>query len=298
MYLNPAFAGSTLDTRTMLQYRNQWIGLETPFSTVNVAFDQNSDRLRGGYGVYFINDRGRNINRSELSFVYSKEIEISSKWRIRAGAQGSFTYKYTDGSGFVYGDQLNSRNSNIGTSLENIPYATKFYPDLGAGGLLYSKKNWIGLSAHHLVMPNQSVISNQTIRQDIKLSLHGGTKIQLGGDLDEHSFSPCFQIKSQGNAFQTDIGAYYHRNFLLTGAWYRGLPLLSKQGSIQQDAFAFLVGFKSELLAISYSYDLPLTRMVFSTGSHEIVLQYEFDILSSKKPRMDRNKQKLPCPRF
>src|SRR4051812_20306437 len=63
MYLNPAFAGTTDDSRAMFNHRIQWPKLDATFITSSFAFDHYFDRYNSGVGFIVTTDR---ISASEL----------------------------------------------------------------------------------------------------------------------------------------------------------------------------------------------------------------------------------------
>ena len=56
LYLNPAFAGSERCPRLSLSYRNQWPAFGSTYVTYNIAYDQYWHALRGGVGIYLMDD--------------------------------------------------------------------------------------------------------------------------------------------------------------------------------------------------------------------------------------------------
>ena len=56
VYLNPAFAGSKICPRFVMNYRNEWPNISGKFITTAAAYDQRVDALRGGLGLMFVND--------------------------------------------------------------------------------------------------------------------------------------------------------------------------------------------------------------------------------------------------
>ena len=58
MYLNPAMTGSDRCPRFVMNYRNQWPGLQNgQFVTYSASYDQHVDAVAGGLGVMVMTDR-------------------------------------------------------------------------------------------------------------------------------------------------------------------------------------------------------------------------------------------------
>ena len=50
-YINPAFAGASVQSRISAQYRNQWSALPGGFSAFNLAYDQFLPTIYSGMGL-------------------------------------------------------------------------------------------------------------------------------------------------------------------------------------------------------------------------------------------------------
>ena len=72
LYLNPAFSGSAPKgaPRGNLNYRDQWPGIGRTYVTTAVSYDQYVDKVGGGLGVKFVNDRSGDGNlQVKVNFV-------------------------------------------------------------------------------------------------------------------------------------------------------------------------------------------------------------------------------------
>ncbi len=47
-YINPAFAGASVQSRLSAQYRNQWAAIPGGFNAFNMAFDQYMPNINSG----------------------------------------------------------------------------------------------------------------------------------------------------------------------------------------------------------------------------------------------------------
>ncbi|MDX2191437.1 MAG: type IX secretion system membrane protein PorP/SprF [Bacteroidota bacterium] len=297
-YLNPAFAGATPCWRAGLNYRNQWFLGPRPYTTYMAWLDKNLRKIRSGVGGYIYYDGigSGAFQTYEFAAQFAHEININDDLKFRLGIQPSYHLKYyTLGTNFSYGDEYTNLEGRVnGTSdAANIPGSLQFF-DLSSGALVYSEKFWLGFASHHMLRPFFG--PTRSDRVPIKFSVHGGFKIQLN-DYYESILKPAFQVRSQAGNLQTDLGVYYERDKLILGAWYRGIPVLSTDAAINQDAFAIMGGVKIQSFQIAYSYDLPITKMIYTYGSHELSAIFEFCIYRGKR-KPPRNVQQLPCPVF
>lgn len=302
LYMNPAFAGAVDCWRAGLNYRNQWFLGTTPYSTYKAYVDHNLQPtlgINGGAGMYvFYDNRGAgDYTTIEIAPMISYKISLNEDLDLRFGLQPSYHFKYANGvSNVVFGDQIENLNGvQRGTSDNlNRPGSYNFF-DLSSGALLYSKNFWLGLSAHHMLR-NSFMVNPNTNLVPMRISIHTGYKIDLSTDVSS-SLSPAANFRTQGANMQLDLGAYWQQQKLILGMWYRGIPLVT--GTLaNSDALAFLVGFQHNQMRIGYSYDLPLSKLINSFGTHELSLVYEFCFYYSKKQRPPANVRRLPCPQW
>lgn len=295
VYLNPAFAGATPCWRLGANHRNQWFLSNRAYATYMVSVDKNIRSIGAGLGGYILHDTpgAGGYNTFEFAVAFAKQIKINKDLQFRIGLQPSYHLKYLTATNNIYGTQLNNLQGFVGGPGDAPQVASYNFFDLSTGFLLYSRSFWIGLGVHHLLR-NPLMTSYLTEYVPMKVSLHGGKKIELFDDAGS-TITPAFQLKNQGTAFQLDLGVYFERNHLVLGTWYRGIPFITGKG-LNSDALAFLIGYKKYDFRLCYSYDLPLSRMINSFGTHEISLVFEFCKGGKEKP--PRNIQQLPCPVF
>jgi type IX secretion system PorP/SprF family membrane protein len=296
LYLNPAFVGATPCFRVGLNYRNQWTLSDRPYSTAILSLDYQIRSIKAGIGGYVMYDNpgAGGFTTYEFAPIISKEVTLRDDLKFRLGVKPSYQQKYQVGNKYTYGDNFTNLQPT-GGSIDNGQLASSYnFFDLAAGLLLYSNKFWVGLAADHIVHIGTPLITNYV---PLKLSLHGGMKFELN-DGYETVLKPAFQLKNQGAGIQADLGFYYERAQWVLGAWYRGIPVInSSSAAINQDALGLLVGLKISSLQIGYSYDLPLSKMIYTFGSHELSAIFEF-CMATKRRAPPRYIQELPCPTF
>ncbi len=307
LYLNPAFAGSTELARAGINYRNQWPTIPANFVTYSAYFDYFFDDYNSGLGILMVSDQAGNegLRSNSVALQYAYQLPLTDKLSLRAGMEGGVVFRDLDFSRLIFGDQLDYTGIINGTSNEqfNNDYKTSYF-DLSAGTMLYSDKFWLGFSVHHLIEPNVSIINlNDPLPR--KYSIHGGYKILLPTKTDlsyrqgyrEKSITPAFQYKSQGQFSQMDLGMYFNYEPLVTGIWYRGVPVNSVEGIANHESVILLLGVSANGLNIGYSFDYTLSALSVRTGgAHEISISYAFFLGDPRKP--PKNVRRIPCPRF
>ena len=323
LYLSPAFAGANQTSRAILHGRLQWPSLDAKYIGTTFSFDHYFEKYRSGIGILFnqdyLNSADQNRFRNlEVGLQYAYQVDLSENLVFRPGLQMSFAQKSFNQSNLTWGKQFDQNtptgfNTSLPSGEENKIANPQFlYPDVSAGGLLYSENFWVGISAHHLNTPVQSFM-NGNDRLNIKGTLHAGVKIHVaqkdirryGWEVDEEetSISPVVLYKMQGKADQLDLGAYFRHNAVVLGAWYRGIPTKALAPErINNEAIIALIGFTHNGFNFGYSYDFTISSLkrAGTGGAHELSLTYNFVIEPSnpKKQRPPSKNRKPVCPKF
>lgn len=305
MYLNPAFAGTSIQSRVAMTYRNQWPAIPKAFVSYNLAIDHFVSEVNSGIGLTIQNDKAGTggLSYTAIALQYAYEIHVTRKISVRPALSFGFGSTFLDIDKLTFSDQLARDDDGVATL---DPDRARFvqkpvnYPDLGAGLLVFSKTFWFGASLQHMNEPVQSVTGGDT-QLPKKLSVHGGVRINLS-DLSafrsRQSIIPAFNYQAQGLFDQLDLGFYYEYDPIVIGLWYRGLPLIKSNGYdyLNQDAIAVLVGYEINNMKIGYSYDVTISKLSpNSGGAHEITWAMEF---ASKKNKKRNKRRVVPCAKF
>ncbi|MFT4678280.1 MAG: type IX secretion system PorP/SprF family membrane protein [Flavobacteriales bacterium] len=299
-YLNPAFAGTSIQSRISTNYRNQWPSIPNGFVTYNAAFDHFSPRINSGFGLLATHDRAGSgaLASTSISLQYAYEIRITRNTFIRPALQFGYTNRSINFSRLVFPDQL-VRGAET-TLEEGIGRSVNFF-DFGAGTLINSTNFWLGVSVHHLNQPTESLYGRLLATLPMKISAHGGYKFKIrkGYSKKKKTAVVAFNYKSQGFYDQLDLGAYYEFDPLTIGLWYRGLPALKSNGYgyANHDSFAIIVGWNQGPYKFGYSYDFTASQLSIgaTAGSHEISLSYEW---ANKQNRRLAKRRIIPCAKF
>ncbi len=298
--LNPGFTGAQACSRIAAVHRNQWAGIGPGYSTYLMSFDHYAYKQNMGVGFLFSRDISGSGQLSRTNFHPSLayELKLSRELILRMGFQPGIGLLSVDFSNLLFGDQI-ARGGNVST-IENAP-GNIMYFDMNTGVLAYAKDYWAGIAVFHLIEPEDALISSYG--ENVlprKLSIHGGYKLHIIRgikDDGEESVWFTFNYRGQTNFDQLDLGAYYTKSKLNLGLWYRGLPGVKayQPGYNNHDAFAAIVGFKTERFNMGYSYDFTISKLTNrSAGSHEITLSAH--LCDPKKVR--RKPWPVPCPKF
>lgn len=298
LYLNPAFAGSNVCPRVVMNYRNQWPSIPGSYVTYNASFDMHLDAIGGGLGLLVTSDRAGEgvLTTQQVSLIYSTRIRVTREFFIKAGLQAGFFQKSLDFNKLTFADQIDNRNGFSKPTQEISPpggmYSTSDL-DFAAGILGYSKKFFVGFAAHHLIKVNEAFINGNESYMPMKITGHFGMKIPLteaGRNRLRPSdpiLSPNILFMNQGTFHQINYGLYFQQEPIIFGLWYR-------QFFDGSDAIVALVGFEYDKFKFGYSYDITVSDLSSASGgAHEISMGLKFNC-PQKRIRL----HEISCPSF
>lgn len=305
LYLNPAFAGTTMDHRFIANYRNQWPNIALGYVTSAFSYDYNLYHYNSGIGFLATMDKAgtAGMKSAQANFIYSYRVNIARKWVIASGLNFGYGFKSIDYNKLVFGDQLQFDADGIAPSDDPSLYnmGTAHFFDFKAGMLAYNQSFWLGFTMSHLNNPNQSLVNDQA-PLPVKTTIHGGVRIPLYSGMRKKDrisvLSPSFVYKRQGNFDQLDVGAYFLYEPVTIGLWYRGIPLKQNvMDHMSRDAVVVILGFQFEKVEVAYSYDFTVSELgPISGGTHEVSLRYKLAMSVQAKAR--KREKFIPCPTF
>lgn len=306
LYLNPALAGITQQGRAGINYRSQWPSIEANFETFSAYVDNNFDEKNSSVGLLLTTDSEGlvGLRSTEIGLQYAYQVNVNYKWIFRPAFQVSYTHRDLAFHRLTFGDQLDNNGPTGNPTQEQFDTGWKVnYFDLALGGVVYSRRTWIGVSMHHIREPDQSFLNdNSPLPQ--KLSIHGGYLFPLNTSYKRgetasgarRSLSPTFNYRSQGEFNQLDLGLYFTWDPVIFGVWYRGIPLKTPEGGgANNESIIFMFGVTKKKITIGYSFDYTLSSLgIQSGGAHEVSLIYTFKMGDPRKP--SRAVRELKCP--
>jgi type IX secretion system PorP/SprF family membrane protein len=89
LYLNPAFTGSTNQTRVGINYRNQWPAIDANFTTMSVYADHFMEDINSGVGLILNRDVEGLAGLQSISVgaQYAYELFLTKNLGFRPGVQ-------------------------------------------------------------------------------------------------------------------------------------------------------------------------------------------------------------------
>jgi type IX secretion system PorP/SprF family membrane protein len=303
LYSNPAFAGSSQQTRIIAHQRLQWPALEASYSSSLVSVDTYLPKYNSGLGLYAIYDfqGAKIIKSSEIQAMYSFEFfSKNNKLGFRLATQAGLVNRSLDYTHLIFPDQVSQDGYLGGISASDETNTSKLFGDFSLGGMAYSKKMYLGYSAHHVNQPNQTFLDESSALPTKQTWIYGCKFVLEEASAEypyEQSITPSLHYKSQGKSDQTDLGVYYLQNGYMAGFWYRGIPFLKRYpNNFNNESISVLFGYKFlKILNISYSYDFVISKLsrARAWGAHELNITF-----FPNGVQKHRTMKVLPCPEF
>lgn len=269
LYLNPAFAGSHGCPRFNFNYRNEWPNLSGKYVTYSASYDSYFKGISGGIGIIATHDRQGTgtINTSTFGLIYSYHLKINRKFSMLFGAKAAWYQKSLDWDKLTFGDMIDPRKGFIYQTGDIRNDGSRGFFDASAGVVGFSKRFFFGAAAHHLNMPDESMIQGES-KMPIRYTAHAGAEIQIGSKskfVTKTSIMPNIIFQYQRGFMEMNIGTYIKYGAFTTGIWFRN-----------RDAFIMTIGLNTGTMRIGYSYDLTVSRLNngVSGGSHELSLGF------------------------
>ncbi len=263
--INPAYAGSREALSIVGLHRSQWVGFKGgPITqTLSIHTPLRNDRI--GLGLSFIEDDLGPENFTYLYGDFSYSIPTGDKTKLAFGLKAGFT-QYSLDADFR---NFESFDPNI-YGIED-----RWTPNLGLGLYWHSNKWYLGLSTPRVLNTDKNTEEGFEALDRLSYYFTGGYVLDLSKSI---KFKPAFLVKATNGApISYDLtGNFLFNEKLWLGASYR----------INEETAAIggIVDFQiSRQLRIGYAYEKPISDIAsYTSGSHEILLIYEFKFMSSK----------------
>ncbi|MBD0832817.1 PorP/SprF family type IX secretion system membrane protein [Aestuariibaculum sediminum] len=263
--INPAYAGSRDALSIVGLHRSQWVGFRGgPITqTLSIHTPLRNDRI--GLGLSFIEDDLGPENFSYLYGDFSYAIPTGQTGKLAFGIKGGFTQYSLD-------DDFRNYES-LDPTIYGIQ--NRWTPNVGLGIYWSTNKWYLGLSAPRVLNTNRNTEEGFEALERLSYYFTGGYVFNLSKKI---KFKPAYLIKATNGApLSYDLTA----NFLFNEKfWLGGSYRINEQTA----AIGGIVDFQiSRQLRIGYAYEKPISDIAdYTTGTHEILLIYEFKFLNSK----------------
>lgn len=260
LVLNPGFAGSIESGRLIISSRNQWVSVPNAPITRSITYNELiNDKV--GIGCSILYSKIGPQKQTGVFFDYSYFLRVNRNYRIGLGLKAGLSFYRASLTDLV--------------TIEPDPiYSRDIYknalPNLGVGFFLFSDDSYVGLSVPKLIensITREGYTTNYVNKQEIHAYAVAGK---------DFNFNPDFQMKVDGMIKYVNNAPLSLQISMLAGFrerfWVGGMARIG-------DSFGIIAQFKpTEKLTIGYSYDITTSELsIFSNGTHEIMLGYDFN---------------------
>ena len=273
--INSGYAGSRNALSVVAINRNQWVGFDgAPVTqTISLHSPLYKQSLAGGLTV--MKDKIGPTNLSTITVDLAYRMKISESSTLSFGLKGGlnvFNSQLTTLDLTTQGDQSFSDN-----------FKSKLMPNFGFGMYYQSTKFYAGISTPKIL---ENTTASSTVSGGSILSTQRHYYLIAGGIFNLSPrlvFRPSTFVKATvGAPLEVDITSIFVVDDLFWGG------AMFRTG----DAVGLLFGINiNKQLQFGYSYDwsYALNVVTNKTGSHEIMLRYDF---------IFRDKEKIRSPRY
>lgn len=257
--VNPAYAGSREVLSLTALTRAQWVGLEGAPVSNTLSLDAPIKHKHIGLGAQLFNEKigVTSSNGFYASYAYRLKFKKST---LAFGLQGGvlhYTANYT---------QVLLSRSNTTTDKSFQENASVMIPGIGGGLFLSSDRYYIGASIPTMLSTQTTSGSNIVVNKNQHLFVMGGYVLSFNSDF---KLKPSFLVKGvMGAPVELDVNMnlWMYDRFAL-GASYR-----TGDAAVGMVEFQVYPNFR-----VGYAYDYSFSSLrYFHSGSHELVLRYEF----------------------
>jgi type IX secretion system PorP/SprF family membrane protein len=259
--INPAFAGNRGVLNAAAFYRKQWVGIKGSPETMSLTVDAPFRDNKMGWGLNVINDKIGVTKETQFSANYSYKIDLE-KGNLSFGLGAGLIITNTAWSDLVVLDP--------GDEYLLIDSKVFVVPAFSFGTYYSGQKYFAGFSIPKLVGykfdfdKNKYVLNNNM--SDYYYLFNTGYLFDLSSNL---KFLPsALLVFSPGDKILYDINAHFRvMDRLWLGASYRNNRSISGMFQFQL----------TDQIKFAYTYDFDFAKLrTYSSGSHEIMLRYEF----------------------
>ena len=303
--LNPAMTGYMGGThRSILNYRNQWSSISSPFVTMAGSYDMviGRDGLSssgwGGAGLILLKDQAGSLDLSRLKIGLSGSyiLKLSDVSYLSAGVQAAYNQRSIDYTNMLTDGQITPGGFDPSlASNEDVSMSSHSFMEFNTGVLWgYRPSQYLdlytGLAFMHFNQPKDG-FGGDVSTVGMRTVLHSGANVILN---DRLMLQPAVILQHQRGVGEFVFGAAIGRDLIpaddnvtriaYLGFWYRN-----------EDAFVPYLGLELESWKLGLSYDINTSDLnVASGGAGGLELSLKWEI---PRPSL-RMYKAVPCPRF
>lgn len=263
--INPAYAGSREALSIVGLHRSQWVGFDGgPITqTLSIHSPLRNDRI--GLGLSFIEDDLGPENFTYLYGDFSYTLPVGASGKLAFGVKAGFT---------SYSLDPEFRNSNAAdTAIFGIQ--NRWTPNIGLGAYYHTNRFYFGLSTPKVLNTNRNEEEGFEALERLSYYAITGAVFDLS---EKFKFKPSAMLKATNGApLSLDLtgSILFDEKFWLGGSYRINNETAALGGYLD-----FQV---SRQLRLGYTYEKPISEIRrYTSGTHEVLLIYEFKFISSK----------------
>jgi type IX secretion system PorP/SprF family membrane protein len=296
---NPALAGAVYDLEAIVNYKEQWQSITTPYTTNAASVDMrlNKKKVKKGFlaaGLSFFSDKAGDTRMgiTQVNLTLAYHVRLNARNTFGGGLQGSYAQHSINSNAIQWGSQYNGTNYDASLASGESAGNTAFsYPDMGVGVVwCYSNssdqnkvssnqgiKFNLGASVFHPQQPDYAFVGEGD-HLYARYVVHGNGMVGIANTAV--SVVPGFMFYSQGPARELYAGTLlryklsqddkytgFHPGAAFSlGAYYRS-----------DDALIAALLIEYSNYAIGFSYDIntsPLKTASSAQGGFELSLRF------------------------
>ncbi len=258
MSINPAYAGAKEAMVVTLLHRDQWVGINGRPVTQTLSVNSMLPNNKIGVGLSAVNDRIGFEKTVIVNGDISYGIIVNDRdHKLVFGLKAGFSKHDLDR------DLLND-DSLSDPFLDNIN--NEFKPNMGVGLYYRANNYYFGVATPRLILKPGNLAFNNI--EEPSFYTNGGYLFKFNSGL---KVKPGFMLKYTNDA---PVSLDLTSTFIVSDKFYiSGMYRL-------KDAIGALFRFNvTDGLSVGYSYDYTLSNLgEFSNGSHDLLLNYEFNL--------------------
>lgn len=262
--VNPAYAGSRGSLYAVAVNRNQWVGVDDAPKTTTVSANTPLRNNKMGLGLSIVNDQTGFQNFTSLYVDYSYTVKMKEEHFFSFGAKGGFSQYNLDQR--FYLENTVAEDPSLQDKLN------RWTPNVGAGLYYHTNKWYLGVSTPRMFTTDYNKNSDYVALERNHYFIIGGYVFDLTSNT---KLKPSFSTKyTKGAPLSVEVSALFllYEKFWIGGS-YR-----------HDDAFGGIFDFKiNKQLRVGYAYEYSFSDIRrYTSGSHEIILIYEFKFPTTK----------------
>ena len=268
--INPAYTTNNLGVVNFgALHRTQWVGVVgSPKSSNIFAHTPINDKIEVGFSL--INDNiGDVVKENNLTADVAYKLDLEEHGNLSFGLKTGVTFFDVNFNGFVL------ESGDVFTDEDFADNINQSYFNLGAGVYYNTDNYYVGLSIPNILNSKHLDRNNGRYQgtEQSHVFLTGGYLYDLN---KEFKLKPAFMTKFvKGSPITVDLTAnILYQDKIEFGIGYR-----------IDDSFIGMANFRATPeLRIGYAYDHTISNLgPFSSGSHELFVLYNLDILNLNK---------------